>query len=396
MNNSHTTLFLEEDDNAPLELKNYKQLKQPIAESISSELQDEPSSRLIKLIKKQQLDVSKILLKDKSVPSVQKANKKIYTPKRTQKHANHLLVLGMQYKFSKLELETIQKKFTTINFIRYRKIEVKELIKQVSYILTKQEKTLILLNTRSLVQDELLHYLTKIEKKSIKYLNIQDFMEQHLYKCYIPFNLKDISFLEKIKPFNLVERFIKFLIDYTITLTILLLTSPVMLYATYKIKKESPGPIFFKQKRIGINGKEFTCIKFRSMSIDAEKNGARFATQNDERVYHWGKIMRATRIDELPQLWNVLKRDMHLIGPRPERKVWINIFEKEIPYYNKRHIIKPGLTGWAQVLYPYGANTYDAKQKLMYDLYYIKHWSLWLEIKIVWKTVMVILLKKGV
>jgi lipopolysaccharide/colanic/teichoic acid biosynthesis glycosyltransferase len=132
------------------------------------------------------------------------------------------------------------------------------------------------------------------------------------------------------------------------------------------------------------------------MYLDAEKNGAQFATEDDDRVYAWGETMRATRIDELPQLWNVLNGDMHLIGPRPERKVWIEEFEKEIPYYNERHIIKPGLTGWAQVLYPYGVNAYDAKQKLMYDLYYIKHWSLWLEIKTVWKTIIVIIYRKGV
>ncbi len=391
MNNENTTQFLEDDEIDIREREIYK--KQPVAknnqEIISSELQNEPTIKLIKFIKKQHLDVSERLLKDKPIPIIQKSDKTIY-------NANHLLVLGTQYRFSKLELKTLQKKFTTIDFIRYNSINVKEVIKEISYILIQQEKTLIVINTRTLVQDELLHFLTKGEQKGIKYLNIQNFMEKHLYKCYIPYNIKDINFLEKIKPFNLFDSFIKFLIDYTITLAILILTSPVILYTIYKIKKESPGPIFFKQKRIGQNGKEFTCFKFRSMSIDAEKNGARFATKNDERVYPWGKIMRETRIDELPQLWNVLKRDMHLIGPRPERKIWIDIFEKEIPYYNERHIIKPGLTGWAQVLYPYGANAYDAKQKLMYDLYYIKHWSLWLEIKTVWKTVMVVLNRKGV
>ena len=307
-----------------------------------------------------------------------------------------MLVLGNQHTFSKLELENLQKKFTTIDFVKYKEVDVEEVIKQILSIITKQEKTLIVLNTQALVPDELLLYLTKLEQDGIQYVSIQSFMEKYLYKCYIPSNhLTDISFLEEIKQFNLFERFIKFIIDYSITLIILILTSPFMLYAIYKIRKESDGPIFFKQKRIGQNGKEFTCIKFRSMSIDAEKNGAQFATVDDERVYPWGKTMRETRIDELPQLWNVLKRDMHLIGPRPERKVWTEEFEKEIPYYNERHIVKPGLTGWAQVLYPYGVDAYDAKQKLMYDLYYIKHWSLWLEIKTTWKTIMVVLSRKG-
>ncbi len=307
-----------------------------------------------------------------------------------------LIILGEEHSFSKSELKLLKKKFLSFNFIKYNEVIPNKVIQEITFLVEEKNKIVILLNTKALVPDELLRYLTKLEQEGIKYLGIQSFMEKYLHKCYIPSALTDISFLEEIQPFNLFEHFIKFSIDYTITFFILILTSPFILYSIYKIKKKSPGPILFKQKRIGINGKEFTCIKFRSMSIDAEKNGAQFATIDDERVYPWGRFMRKTRIDELPQLWNVLKRDMHLIGPRPERKVWIDEFEKDIPYYNERHIIKPGLTGWAQVLYPYGANSYDAKQKLMYDLYYIKYWSLWLEIKIMWKTIMVVLNRKGV
>jgi lipopolysaccharide/colanic/teichoic acid biosynthesis glycosyltransferase len=105
--------------------------------------------------------------------------------------------------------------------------------------------------------------------------------------------------------------------------------------------------------------------------------------------------MRKMRIDEIPQFKNILRGEMSLVGPRPERKLWVDQFEKEIPYYNARHLVKPGITGWAQVMYPYGANVEDARQKLMYDLYYIKHWSLWLELKTIWKTVMVVLGKRG-
>ncbi|WXG60768.1 sugar transferase [Campylobacter concisus] len=130
--------------------------------------------------------------------------------------------------------------------------------------------------------------------------------------------------------------------------------------------------------------------------FDAEKDGAKFPSKNDERVFEICEFMRKTRIDEVPQCINVLRGQMHLIGPRPERRYWINFFEKEIPYYNERHIVRPGITGWAQVNYPYGANTHDAKQKLMYDLYYIKHWSLWLEIKTMFKTFEIILGKKGI
>lgn len=308
---------------------------------------------------------------------------------------SNLLILGEQYTFTNLEITSLKKKFTTIDFIKYRAIDSKKVIEHITSLLSIKKKILIVLNTKAFVPNELLIYLTKLEQKGVTYISIQNFMEKHLFKCYIPSELTDISFLEKIKPFNFIQSFFKVLINYSTSIILFSLSSPFILYAIYRIKKESPGPVLFKQVRVGLNGKEFTCIKFRSMNMDAEKNGARFATKNDDRVYTWGKTMRATRIDELPQLWNVLNGDMNLIGPRPERKVWINQFEKEIPYYNERHIIKPGLTGWAQVLYPYGVNAYDAKQKLMYDLYYIKHWSLWLEIQTILKTILVVLNKKG-
>jgi lipopolysaccharide/colanic/teichoic acid biosynthesis glycosyltransferase len=170
-----------------------------------------------------------------------------------------------------------------------------------------------------------------------------------------------------------------------------------MLYSAYRIKKESPdGPIFFKQKRVRANGEEFVCVKFRSMIPDAEKGNPQFTSENDSRVFKWGETMRKTRIDELPQMWNILKGEMHLIGPRPERKYWTDQFEKEIPYYAERHLVAPGVTGWAQVMYEYGANAEDAKQKLMYDLYYIKYWNIFLELKIVYKTAMTVVGKKGV
>ena len=131
------------------------------------------------------------------------------------------------------------------------------------------------------------------------------------------------------------------------------------------------------------------------MSLDAEKDGIKFANADDDRVFEYGKKMRKMRIDELPQMLNVLLGQMHLVGPRPERRFWVEKFEQMIPYYSERHIVKPGITGWAQVMYPYGSNAQDAKQKLMYDLYYIKHWNLWLEIKIIYKTALIVLGKKG-
>jgi len=326
---------------------------------------------------------------------IQKNVNYTYTNIKTIK-GNNLLILGEQHTFSKSELDILKKEFTKLDFIKYNELDPDIVIQKINTYTKEETKSLIVLNTKASVPNELLNYLTKLKQKKTNYISIQNFMEKYLQKCYIPNKSSNITFLEEVKPFNKIELLLKFFIDYTISINLLIITSPVILYSIYKIKKESPGPVFFKQKRIGLNGKEFKCIKFRSMIVDAEKDGAQFATKSDSRIYPWGKFMRKTRIDELPQLFNVLRGDMHLIGPRPERKIWIDGFEKEIPYYNQRHIVKPGLTGWAQVLYPYGENSYDAKQKLMYDLYYIKHWNLWLEIKTIWKTVLVILYRKGI
>ena len=304
-----------------------------------------------------------------------------------------MIILGEQHTFSKEELFFLKKTFSTIDFINYNSINPKEVINTIVSSLQTQSKKLIVLNTKASIPNELLVYLTKLEKENIQYKSIQTFIEEYLYKCYIPSSHTDITFLEKIEPLNKKKKFIKFLIDYSISVPLLLLTSPIILFTIYKMKKESPGLVIFTQQRVGLNGKEFTCYKFRSMHENSHHD--LYTRENDTRIYPWGNFMRKTRIDELPQLINVLKGDMHLIGPRAEWNRLVEQYEIEIPYYHQRHLIKPGITGWAQVNYPYGANIYDTKQKLMYDLYYIKSWSVWLEIKTIWKTVRVILGKKG-
>lgn len=170
---------------------------------------------------------------------------------------------------------------------------------------------------------------------------------------------------------------------------------PIGLVTAALIKWETPGGVFFKQKRIGLFNKEYEVIKFRSMGADAEKSGAKWATKNDMRITKVGKIIRKTRIDELPQLINVFKGEMSMVGPRPEREVFINELEKEIPYYRFRHAVHPGVTGHAQVEYPYGASVDDAIWKHKYDMYYIKHQSLWMDLKILLKTVTTVLFGKG-
>ncbi|AUL94355.1 sugar transferase [Vibrio vulnificus] len=170
---------------------------------------------------------------------------------------------------------------------------------------------------------------------------------------------------------------------------------PIGLVTAALIKLESPGPVFFKQRRTGQYNKEFDVIKFRSMRNDAEKNGAQWATQNDARVTRVGKFIRKTRIDELPQLINVLRNEMSMVGPRPEREVFIADLEKEIPYYRFRHAVKPGVTGLAQVKYPYGASIQDAVWKHKYDIFYIKHQNWKMELKILILTVKTVLFGMG-
>ncbi len=160
------------------------------------------------------------------------------------------------------------------------------------------------------------------------------------------------------------------------------------------IKTTSPGPAIYKQKRVGLNGKIFTVYKLRSMIVESEKSGAQWTTENDPRVTPFGRIIRATRIDELPQLLNILKGEMSLIGPRPERPEFVEKLQEEIPYYDLRHSVRPGLSGWAQINEPL-ATPSDSLQKLEYDLFYIRHLSFWLELDIILKTVRIVLLRKG-
>lgn len=184
-------------------------------------------------------------------------------------------------------------------------------------------------------------------------------------------------------------------IDIVLAITISLMTFPIMVLSWVIVRLESPGPVVYSQARVGENNVEFMVHKFRSMRADAEKDGAKWASQNDPRVTKFGNFMRKTRIDELPQLWNVLKGEMSFIGPRPERMVFIKELEQVIPYYNLRHLVKPGLTGWAQVMYPYGASVEDAKNKLEYDLYYVKNQNLHLDFVIFFRTLKTVIFGKG-
>jgi sugar transferase (PEP-CTERM system associated) len=174
-----------------------------------------------------------------------------------------------------------------------------------------------------------------------------------------------------------------------------LLAAPLMLLTALAIRLESAGPILYRQERVGENGRVFTLFKFRSMRVDAESGTPVWARPNDDRVTRVGRVIRLTRLDELPQLWNVLRGNMSFVGPRPERPYFVQQLVAEIPFYMARHAVKPGVTGWAQVKYRYGASVEDAMEKLRYDLYYIKHLSISFDLTIVADTVKVILTGKG-
>jgi lipopolysaccharide/colanic/teichoic acid biosynthesis glycosyltransferase len=198
---------------------------------------------------------------------------------------------------------------------------------------------------------------------------------------------------QKPTGYTKFQYFQKRVVDVIVGGSLLLVSLPLSLYAISRIKKESPGSIFFKQSRIGLNGKAFTCYKFRSMHEDSQFNP--YTQENDSRIFAFGNTMRKMRIDELPQLLNIVKGEMHLVGPRAEWDILVRDYEKIIPNYHNRHLVAPGITGLAQVCYPYGRNVEDAKEKLKFDMEYINNWSLWQEIKVIYKTVEVVVGKRG-
>ena len=174
-----------------------------------------------------------------------------------------------------------------------------------------------------------------------------------------------------------------------------ILSLPLAIFTAIIISLESRGPVLYKQERVGKNGRTFRLMKFRSMRTDAEKDGPVWAKTDDERMTRVGRIIRKIRVDEIPQFWNILRGDMNFVGPRPERPHFVAQLAEEIPYYEQRHLIAPGLTGWAQINYPYGASIEDAKQKLQYDLYYMKNQNLALDATIMFETIKTILFGKG-
>ena len=206
-----------------------------------------------------------------------------------------------------------------------------------------------------------------------------------------------IVLAEGFRGRSILERGVKRAMDIAISIMFLLLTVPILLLSAIAIKLTSKGPVFYRQERVGLNRKIFNVLKLRSMTVDAEQPGVpEFAQEHDPRVTGIGGFLRHTRIDEIPQTLNVLKGDMSFVGPRPERPYFVDQLEERVPFYRERHCLKPGITGWAQIRYPYGASFEDSRRKLEYDLYYIKNYSLFLDLLIILQTLRVVLFPHGV
>ncbi len=192
-----------------------------------------------------------------------------------------------------------------------------------------------------------------------------------------------------------VAELLRSTVHWLVALIGAILALPIIIVTAILIKLESRGPVFYKQERVGKNGRTFTLTKFRSMRVDAEKEGPVWASKGDTRTTRVGRVIRKIRVDEIPQFWNILKGEMSFVGPRPERPHFVAQLAQAIPFYEQRHLIAPGLTGWAQIKYPYGASTEDARQKLQYDLFYIKNQGLMLDAIILFETIKIILFGRG-
>ena len=246
------------------------------------------------------------------------------------------------------------------------------------------------------LQDEQKQILINFKNRGFKILPLINWLERYLHRYPTEFISSTIILNELLTYIqsNSSKR-IKRFSEFTLSLFLLIFLSPIMIIAAICIKIEDNGPIFYYQNRNGFGGKVFKIYKLRSMKINAEKKGVQWSTQNDPRITRVGYWLRKTRIDELPQLISVLNGDMSLIGPRPERPEIDDILVKEIPNYNLRYLVRPGLSGWAQVNYPYGASLEDTKMKFSYDIYYIKNLSTFFDLLIFLETIRLVFNFRG-
>ncbi|MCK0100515.1 TIGR03013 family PEP-CTERM/XrtA system glycosyltransferase [Qipengyuania sp. S6317L1] len=238
--------------------------------------------------------------------------------------------------------------------------------------------------------------LLRIKTKGVHVNDFSSFLERETGRVDLDtVNPSWLIFSDGFSSGRMLSSAVKRLFDIVASVILLALTFPIILIFALIVKLDSKGPAFFRQERIGLFGQPFHLIKLRSMRVDAEKDGAKWAAENDDRITRVGRFIRKVRIDELPQTWSVLKGEMSFVGPRPEVPKFVNDLQKDIRFYQERHMVKPGITGWAQINYPYGASTEDSRKKLEYDLYYAKNYTPFLDFVILLQTVRVILWPEG-
>lgn len=300
----------------------------------------------------------------------------------------HILVLGNTQALN--QLGSILKNHTSKLEIRHSQALLKDSIE-------KQQLLAIVISPEHNPTNEEQQQLLELRISGLPIYSVSDFFETFFF--LVPVGEIDNEWFIRSQGFLMLHSSaalrIKRLLDVLCSILLFLLSLPLCLLIIAIIKLGSSGPILFSQTRIGLEGKPFRLFKFRTMYENAEVDGAKWADDNDSRIIPFGNFLRKSRIDELPQCWNILKGEMSIIGPRPERPEFTAMLAKDIPYYDLRNIVKPGLTGWAQVSYPYGASIDDALRKLQYDFYYIKNYSLGLDLNILLRTILVTLRRSG-
>tara|TARA_R110002049_G_scaffold116881_1_gene269715 strand:- start:1951 stop:3318 length:1368 start_codon:yes stop_codon:yes gene_type:complete len=292
------------------------------------------------------------------------------------------------------ELETFYKVKLTFSVSQTNSINRKSILSAADKI----DTWIINTDNYNNLSKELENIIIKAMLKGKEVISYTSFYE-NTYEA-IPIKSHNDSFYEILQFRNKKIRYLLRIFSFVVNLMLVIVVGFVFLLSIPPVFLlnlfVNRGPLFYTQKRVGLYGKEFKIYKFRSMVTDAEKSGAKMAVKNDVRITPFGKILRLFRIDELPQIISVINGDMQFIGPRPERKVFVKELNKIVPFYNVRHLIKPGITGWAQVKYKYGENLDDSIRKLEYDMFYIKNKSITLDLRIIFKTITTVLFSRGV
>lgn len=325
------------------------------------------------------------------------------------KNRTRILILGANEQAKKIVKESLRKRFRGYEIVGIATslegladtnmygIPVLYLGEQVAETICEHSVDSIVVTQRDRRGKLPVHELLKCKVQNIHIQEGFTFYEKVERKIIVSEFLKPSWFVFEEGFYQIsLDKSIKRMQGIIVSFFLLMVLSPLLIFIAIAIKLESPGPVFFQQERVGRRNRVFQLLKFRSMRQDAEIiNGPAFARKNDPRITRVGLFIRKIRIDEVPQFINIFKGDMDMVGPRPERPVFVNQLKELVPYYDLRHTVRPGLTGWAQVNYPYGDNFEDSREKLHYDLYYVKHFSWYLDLLIIFMTIREVLFGRG-